>query len=99
MKKTAKRASVPSMIRPTHSFTSREREAFIAWQKPDDTAPAGWVTELEAGIIGAQVIAEAELHVNEHIIRHVTEAVEEVTKRLKVGKMSSPLLLALTFAA
>jgi hypothetical protein len=98
--KTKKRtAKVPSTIKPTYKFTERERAAYVEWQKPDASAPAGWVTGHEAGTIGLQVLQDARTHYNSHVAMHADEAVAERKKRLKVGKMSSPLLLALTFAA
>jgi len=93
--KTRTRTKVPSTIRPTHAFTTREREAYINWQKPDSDAPLGWVTSHEGYTIAAQVVKEADLDLSPH----AREAVAELSKRLKVGKMYSPLLLAATFAA
>jgi hypothetical protein len=93
--KTRKRTTVPSMIRPTHKFTERERQAYLEWQKPDANAPADYLTIQEAGdLITDFLDGEVSHHSQLHGSALITERKGQVE-----GRMLSPLRVALAIAA
>jgi hypothetical protein len=99
VKRRARTTSVPSMIKPTYSFTAREREAYAAWQAVPADATPGWVTGYEAALIGRLIHDEADIHLSAHAMMHATGAVEPRVERLTQGQASSPVKLALLMAA
>jgi hypothetical protein len=93
--KTKKRMTVPSMIRPTHKFTAREREAWLEWQRPDAGAPLDWLTPHEAGEITRRL---SDNDVSPHASMHADEFVRERKGEL-TSKMTPPLHVALATVA